>query len=184
MKNNKGRLQFILVALVFLGPLAAAAWLYLGPGEWRPGAATNNGELVEPIIPLPDADLAPVGDAPTATLHGRWSIVYLNRDACDDVCRQTLIQIRQIRLAAGKEAHRLQRVYIGRALPEASWLTEGHTGLHLLAPDSVEAALEPLASGIYLIDPLGNLMMRYPLGTEHKPIYADIKKLLKYSRIG
>lgn len=184
MKTNRGRLQFTLVALVFLGPLAVAAWLYLGPGDWRPGGATNNGELVDPVISLADEALTPVGDAPAATLHGRWSIAYLNRETCDKACKQTLIQIRQIRLAAGKEAHRLQRVYIGQSKPDSAWLVQGHTGLLMLDSEKVEAATRALASGIYIIDPLGNLMMQYPIGTEHKPIFADLKKLLKYSRIG
>ncbi len=187
MSKKSGKIQFILIALVFLGPLAAAAWLYLGPGDWRPAGSTNNGTLVEPVIALPEQTLAPVGDADAGDLHGKWSIAYLNRGACDETCERTLIQIRQIRLAAGKEAHRLQRVYLGTAFASSEWLNLGHAGLQLLdlsQHEAITAALEPLDSGIYLIDPLGNLMMRYPLGTEHKPIYADLKKLLKFSRIG
>lgn len=188
-KRSSGRLQMILVGLVFLGPLAIAAWMYFGPNEYRPIAGTNNGELLEPVITLPMASLQTPGQEPLADdiLRGKWSLAYLNKGPCEQLCEQTLIKIRQIRLATGKEAHRVQRVYLANAFPADDWLAAGHAGLLSARLDSAPAisdALAPLTDGLYLIDPLGNVMMRYSLTVEHKPIYTDLKKLLKFSRIG
>ncbi len=190
--NNKrtiGRAQMILVAVVFLGPLLVALFLYFGDGNWRPIGQTNNGTLVQPVISLPEASLSTRGGQATDSsfLQGKWSIAFLNRGSCEEACRKTLIQIRQIRLAAGSESHRLQRVYLGNQWPDEEWIDAGHSGLIVARPDSDAAFAAELASldtGIYLIDPLGNLMMRYDQSTESKPIFKDLKKLLKYSRIG
>ncbi len=188
-KRRRSRLQIIMVALVFLGPLLVAGYMYFGPEGWRPIGKTNNGELIQPVVVLPVVSLAGPDGTETASdfLKGRWSIVYLNREDCEQRCRETLIQIRQIRLAAGSESHRLQRVFLSADWPDGAWLAAGHTGLLMGDPScdsGFSEALRDFDSGLYLVDPLGNLMMRYPLGTESKPIYKDLKKLLKYSRIG
>lgn len=188
-KQSSGRLQMILVGLVFLGPLAVAAWMYFGPNEYRPGAGTNNGELLDPVITLPAVAMRTPGQETLVNdiFRGKWSLAYLNYGPCEQLCEQTLIKIRQIRLATGKEAHRVQRVYLANTFPADTWLTAGHAGLISAQLDSAPAIREALASftgGLYLIDPLGNVMMRYPLETEPKPIYTDLKKLLKFSRIG
>lgn len=187
--KSAGRLQMILVGLVFLGPLAAAVWMYFGPNEYRPGAGTNFGELLDPVITLPAVALASPADVTLdeETLRGKWSLAYVNKGSCEQLCEQTLIKIRQIRLATGKEAHRVQRVYLANDFPDADWLAAGHAGLvtaELASAPAIERALATQANGIFLIDPLGNVMMRYDLETEPKPIYTDLKKLLKFSRIG
>lgn len=187
---EKSHLQFLLIAVFFVGPLAIAAWLYFGGSNWRPAGQTNHGTLIEPVVTLPVASLATADGSATAPgfLRGKWSLLYLERSDCDERCRQALVQLRQIRLALGAQADRLQRVFLcDGAIPEAPWFEAGHGGLiyAIVATDSsLTAALGSLNSGLYIVDPLGNLMMRYPVNTQSKPIYQDLKKLLKLSRIG
>lgn len=187
---RSSRLQFLLIALFFIGPLVVAAWLYFDESSWRPAGQTNHGTLIQPVITLPAASLtqAEGGDTPREFLRGKWSLLYLERGDCDEGCRQALVQLRQIRLALGAEADRLQRVFLcGGSIPEAPWFEAGHSGLIYALTSgggSLTTALDSLDSGLYIVDPLGNLMMRYPVDTQSKPIYQDLKKLLKLSRIG
>lgn len=188
--SRKSRIQFLLIAAFFVGPLAIAAWLYFGGSDWRPVGQTNHGTLIEPVITLPMASLPTAAglQTPPEFLRGKWSLLYLERSDCGERCRHTLVQLRQIRLAFGAEADRLQRVFLcDGAIPEAPWFEAGHRGLIYAisaAGSSLTAALGPLDSGLYIVDPLGNLMMRYPIDTQSKAIYQDLKKLLKLSRIG
>ncbi|MEO0997088.1 MAG: hypothetical protein AAFX58_06185 [Pseudomonadota bacterium] len=188
--NRRGRLQLVLLAAVFLGPLAVAAWLYYSPAQWAPDGRTNNGMLLQPVIVLPEVALADGSGGETApgALRGRWSLTYLARSDCAETCRSALNTIRQIRLGSGKEALRIQRVLLSdSALPEAAWLAAEQAGLIVARPGSdasFSAAVAELDEGIYLVDPLGNLMMAYPADAAPKPVYADLKKLLKNSRIG
>ena len=184
--KTRGRLQLVIVALIFFGPLAVAAWLYYGPAGWRPGDTTNRGELLQPVVALGDSTLDTAVDAPL--FKGHWSLIYLERGRCDAACQDRLVRIRQIRLATGSEADRVQRVFLSDGpMPDPDWLAAGHAGLITARParDTVFAArIEALDSGFFIADPLGNLILSYPLSTQAKPIYEDLKKLLRNSRIG
>ena len=188
--TRRGRVQFLLLALVFFGPLAVAAWLYLGAGDWRPGATTNNGSLVDPVITLATGpmDSGRGGSTPAELLRDQWSIVYLERGDCAAECRDALLRIRQLRLATGREIDRVQRVLlVDGALPAADWLATEQPGLVTARPSShaeIAAQLAPLGNGIYLVDPLGNLILAYPPESEPKTVYEDLKRLLRNSRIG
>ncbi len=188
--RRRGRLQLLLLAAIFLGPLAVAAWLYNNPERWVPEARTNNGTLLKPVIVLPDVGLADGsgGRVTPEALRGRWSLTYLARSDCAETCRSALNTLRQIRLGSGKEAVRIQRVLLSdSALPDAAWLEAEQAGLIIARPGShirFRLAIDELDEGIYLIDPLGNLIMAYPADAQPKPVYADLKKLLKSSRIG
>ena len=180
----KSRLQLVALATVFFGPFLYAAWLFYA-GGWQPAEHTNKGELVDPPLQLPNLALAtPDGPRPEA-LRGLWSLFYLERADCDDVCRDTLIQVRQIRLAAGRDVDRIGRIYLGATLPDAAWLDAGHKGLIATTADEnpeFAAATAALGGGIYLIDPVGQVMMRFEPGMDSKAIYNDLHKLLKLTR--
>ena len=188
--QRSGRLQLFLVAAIFLGPLAIAAYLYFSPSEWRPDGRTNNGMLIQPVVTLPEESLATPHGGVTGNsfFRGKWSLLYLERDDCGELCRETIVKIRQIRRALGGENDRLQRVFLfGGAIPEKSWFDAGHEGLIYADPATgfrLADTLSVFDTGLYIVDPLGNLLMRYPIETESKPIYQDLKKLLKLSRIG
>jgi hypothetical protein len=177
--------------LLFFGPLAVAMFLYYGT-DWRPGGTGNHGELVQPprptpVVSLPGADGLPAGDG---FLRDRWSLVYVARSPCEEGCREALYNGRQMRLALGRLMDRVERVYLFTAEPpEAGFLAAEHPDLVVVdatgaAGEALLAAFAGQAEGYWLVDPLGNVMMRYPADQAPKGMMEDIKKLLRLSRIG
>jgi hypothetical protein len=112
--------------------------------------------------------------------------------ACADACRKQLFTMRQERLMQGKEMDRVERVWlITDREPIDTMLIRQYDGMHMLHADPARVAKwlpvdagSTAAEHIYLIDPLGNLMMRFPADPEPRKMYKDIAKLLKASAIG
>ncbi len=189
-QRRRGRLQFILLAVMFLGPLALAIYLYYGVDDWSPPGRTNHGTLIEPVVVLPQVpigSLAGESISPQA-LRRHWTMLYVNPEPCGETCRQEIIKIRQVRLALGAEANRVERLYLsGAEPPAADWLERTQAGLISASLDDNPALADALPSrdaAIYFVDPLGNLMMRFPTDADPEDIKDDLKKLLKVSRIG
>ena len=187
---RQGRLQFMLVAALFLGPLVVAMVLYYGDLDWRPSGYSNHGELLLPVENVVD----PLANEATATaVRGSWSLVYVSAEACgiDSACRERLYAARQIRLMLGKNMDRLQRVFLhsGQELDPA-YLADQQAGLVLLQDAALADALlasRPNASaagGFYLLDPLGNLVIYFAPDINPRDVVSDIKHLLSLSHIG
>lgn len=187
-KDFAGRVQLLLIALVFFGPLILAAWLYFSGTGLQPSARTNHGDLLQPLTSLNDT-------LPDSPIHehnqGHWLLVYANDGACDDACDYSLYTLRQSRLMLGKEMDRLQRVFLhGENTPDTVYLAEEHAGLIAFRDNDLSALLNKKlpaglsAGGYYLIDPLGNLVMYFRPDIEPRDMVEDIKHLLKLSRIG
>lgn len=188
---KKGRRTLLLLALVFLGPMAVAMVLYFTGFQWRPAGTTQNGVLFEPARPLPDVTMTLAGEPDAmATLRGKWTLIYIGPGACDAGCRQALVELRQVRRALGRGMDRVQRLYlVTSGSADAGFLAAEHPGLGVLEPgQGVEGVLgvvgEARPGEIFLADPLGNLVMRYPAGTGMKGIHGDLKHLLAISTIG
>jgi len=193
----RGRTPALLVLLLFAAPLAFAFWLYYGSG-WRPTGRTNHGALVDPARPLPKVALSPVGGGqplPKA-FEGKWSLVVIGQgggadQGCDADCRGSLVYARQTWLSLGRELTRVQRVLLAPAgCCDMEFLKREHEGLVALAADTPAAAAllaqfpSPTTDGIYVVDPRGNLMMRYDVHQDPKGLRLDLKKLLDLSHIG
>lgn len=190
VKPGRGRLTLIALAVLFVGPLAVAMLLYKG-GLWTPGAGANHGQLLQPVLTLPrdPQPLAGGGVAEGGYLLGKWSIVHLADGGCDERCAQALIKTRQVRLSLARYIERTQRVVF---LNDTTFSGEAaHPDLLVVrladaAGGEILTALE--ASGgadyVYIVDPLGNLILSYPLDGQPGDIHDDLKKLLRLSRIG
>ena len=175
------RVLYLLIVL-FFGPLAASFALYYG-SAWRPGSRSNHGELYVPAKPLAsDADV----------FRGDWSIVYVGDARCDADCQQTLVFGRQVRLALNQEMKRVRRVFVATDhCCDNPYLGHEHAGLVVV--DAREVGGMKLldvfpetqrAHSLYVVDPLGNLVLRYDARQEPKGFLSDLKKLLKLSHIG
>jgi alkanesulfonate monooxygenase SsuD/methylene tetrahydromethanopterin reductase-like flavin-dependent oxidoreductase (luciferase family) len=187
---RKGRRTLLLLALVFLGPLAVAVGLYYSGFAWRPAGTTEHGVLLDPPPSLPDVALLAGTSATPARLGGKWSLIYVGAAQCPAACRETLIAMRQVRKALGGDMERVQQVFCATGgSPDLAFLQREHPGL-ILATDGAGAAEIAAAIGehaegdIFLADPLRNLILRYPAVTGMKGIHADLQRLLKVSRIG
>jgi len=188
LQPKKGRLQLLLIAAVFLGPLLIAAWLYFQGAELQPVGRTNHGALLEPHInvrdELSDSRLGEQSD-------NVWLLLYRNPGLCDDLCRDALYTLRQSRLMLGKEMDRLQRVFLhGDTVPDTVFVAEEHEGLITTEDSNLAGLLDNKrpadlpAGGYFLIDPLGNLVMYFQPDIDPADMVDDIKHLLRLSRIG
>ena len=91
-RQGKGRVQLLLIAAVFLGPLALAAWLYFAGQGLTPEGRTNSGALLQPIVNLPEA----LPQSPLrGQIDGHWVLLYTNTGDCDDACELSLYTLRQ-----------------------------------------------------------------------------------------
>lgn len=180
--------KFLLLIGVFVVPVIAAWIAYFG---WRPAAHSNYGTLLN-VTPLAHTAGVSVDGQPydLAALRGKWVMVHLGGGRCDAACRQQLYLMRQTRIAQGKAQSRIERLWVvdDTAQPDASLLAE-HPGLLVWRPaDAAFVAQFPAgaarASHIYLLDPLGNLMLRFPADPDPKRMMKDLKLLLKASQIG
>lgn len=195
---RRGRRQLLAVAAIFFVPLFVAFWLYYGPGHWRPTGGTNQGEIIDPARPLPAVSLEKPDGTQTGEqfLRGKWTLLYVGNGACGPECRKALFLTRQSRIALNKDMDRLQRVFlVTQRCCDSKYLAAEHPDLLVARLDSPAGARlihefpaypdAPGAAGrIYLVDPLGNLMMSYPRGGPDKALLTDLKKLLRLSHIG
>ena len=167
---RRGRLKLALLALFFAAPfvLAWLAWWL----DWAPGTTSNYGELITPARPL--------AGAPLDRLRGKWVLVTFDRAACDAYCEKKLYFMRQVRRAQGKDMDRVERLWVlvGAGEPRAAILPgiEG-TRFARLSPDAFPGIA---VDHIYLVDPSGNLMMRFPRDPDPAKMIKDLQRLLKY----
>jgi len=186
------RTLYLLLAVCVAPVIASYTAYYLLP----PSGRTNYGALIEPQRPLPALTLRQLDGTAVeaASLRGSWLMVQVADGACDAACEKKLWQMRQVRLTTGKDADRVQRLWliIDESPLATSVIREYDGTIFLRARASEVAAFLPLPAGpgtgltdhIWLIDPLGNLMMRWPKDADPSRMKKDLIKLLKASGIG
>jgi hypothetical protein len=177
----------MLLAALYLIPLVAAFWMYYG-ASWRPAQRTNHGELILPARELPRASAA----YGAGTFTHAWSLVYVGAATCDDSCENALYVMRQTHLGLNNGMDRVQRVFVatGSSRTQES-LAHEHPGLVVInatGQDAQELVRQfpelDRAHAIFIVDPLGNLMMRFDSRSNPKGLREDLTKLLKLSNIG
>jgi len=185
---RRGRLKLLLLAAFFALPVAGG-WLAYTLG-WAPGTTGNYGELLAPVA-VPDSALTDLEgrSLKLSALRGRWVLIAFDAAACDAYCERKLYFLRQSRRALGPDMQRVERVWVlTDAATPAPALLAAIEGTHVVRATGAlgEAFPAPhtVADHIYLVDPLGNLMMRFPRDPDPGLIIKDLRRLLKYSRIG
>lgn len=184
---------YLLLAVCFAPVLAGYYFYFLAP----PSGRTNYGTLVDPQRPLPALNTTLQDGTPydLRTLRGNWVMLIADEAACAEACQKKLWQMRQIRTATGKNAERVERVFLVLDdAPLQTMLLREFDGTHVLRArrDEVQkflalpadASQGGLTDHIWLIDPISNQMMRWPQAAEERRIKKDLDRLLKYSRIG
>jgi cytochrome oxidase Cu insertion factor (SCO1/SenC/PrrC family) len=188
----RGRRTLLIVAAVFLVPVAVAFTLYYG-ALWRPAKSSRQGGLIDPARPLAVAGLRHADGtvAGPEVFSGKWTLIYIGDGRCDEACRKALVFGRQSRLALNNEMTRVQRVFLatGNCCDSTYFASEqaGLVALDASAPEAAELLAQfPLGreQTLFVVDPLGNLMMRHDASHTSKDLLSDLKKLLKLSHIG
>jgi cytochrome oxidase Cu insertion factor (SCO1/SenC/PrrC family) len=185
------------ILLTFLIPFALAGWYYRHPQALALGGV-NHGTLLQPTLNLASLQLSTLNGQPFTEqqIHGHWWLIYVTPDSCDKTCQTHLYDLHQIRTATGKDRTRVARALISfstdtsidRLLQAAQDDTQ-----HLLAnKQQFQQALQALPSTtlalqqgyLYLVDPLGNLVLGYPPHTKPEDLLKDLQRLLRISQIG
>jgi len=193
--RKRGRWMLWLVLLVCASPMIASYFTYY---VIKPEKRNNYGTLIDQRAhPVPAMATTTLDGRPQALeqFKGKWVMLMVGPGACPDSCRKQLFALRQLRLMQGKEADRIERVWlITDREPLDTLIIREYDGTHMLRADGATvASWLPADTGttpadhIYLIDPLGHLMMRFPKDPqlqEVRKVYKDINKLLKASAVG
>ena len=196
MKQNdpkrNGRWKLFAVIAICASPVIAS---YLTYYVIKPEGRTNYGALIDPRAhPVPALGTVTLDGRPAGldAFKGKWIMLQAADAECETTCRSRLQDMRQLRLAQGKDMDRIERVWlITDDLPLETMLMREYDGTRMLRVKlAVLTSWLPTEEGgsvvdhIYLIDPLGNLMMRFPKNADPNRIKKDLAKLLKASRIG
>lgn len=190
-RTRVGRWKMLMVFLVCAAPVVASYFTYY---VVRPDGRRNFGELIDPQRPLPDVSgTAMDGQSVNLrTLKGQWLLITVAGGACDAVCTSNLYLQRQLRESLGKEKDRLDRVWlVSDSVPVPDALKPALKDATVLTVPAAQlgAWLEPqagnsLSAHLYLVDPLGNWMMRFPAnltaGIAPK-VKADLERLMRAS---
>jgi cytochrome oxidase Cu insertion factor (SCO1/SenC/PrrC family) len=181
------RTKLVILVALFAAPIAASLVTY---HFFPPAGGGSYGELLLPpatVTPQPFDDPAGARFA-FGQLRGKWVLVASDSGACEAACAAKLTLLRQVRLALGREAARVERVFVVDDVRRpASTTLDSFDGMRVaLTPPGLQ--LPPGAvndrAHVYLVDPNGNVMMRWPAAAEAKRMLGDLKRLLKASQIG
>ena len=190
-RSRSKRLVPVLLALLFVGPFATAIYMYYYGGDgWRPEGSVAHGILIQNPASL-DNDTVLLPNGKTVAFANKWSLLYVGDGHCDTACEQALYQLRQVREALGRDMSRVERYFITTSgTPDAEFIHGAHPDLIVIDGTVTEAGKVLAALGsygeadVFVVDPLGNVMMRFPAGTSMKDMHKDLSLLLKASSIG
>jgi hypothetical protein len=160
---------------------------------WRPPAQAVHGQLIDPPRPLAAIPLAPIeGGAPTPVFSPHWTLTYVGNGVCTESCRRALFVMRQARLLLNQDMQRVERVFLASSnCCERELLQRDHPGVRIFDASGPEA--QPLLAAfpadrresfVFIVDPLGNLVLRESIDADPKGLLDDLRKLLRLSHIG
>jgi hypothetical protein len=191
LRTRRGRLWMVLVWIICAAPVVAS---YLTFYVIRPESRSSFGDLIEPQRPVPDLAARSLDGNPVnlMSLKGQWLLISVAGGACNSACEQHLYLQRQLRESVGREKDRVDWVWLvtdDAIVPNA--LRPALSGATVLAVP--QAALSRWLSAdaghqidehLYLVDPLGNWMMRFPAGLDLQSAAKakrDLDRLLRAS---
>jgi hypothetical protein len=190
---RRGRWTLLLLAIICAAPIIGSYFTYyvIKPA----GGTTSYGALIQPQRPIPEALTVTGADGkavPLASLRGRWLMISIDGSACDKACATKLYFMRQVRATQGPERERVVEVWLRTdSAPVPDVIRNAYPDTQMLVADPAAlAAWLPVDAGttlqdhLFVVDPNGNLMMRFPKDPNPTKIKGDITKLLKWSSIG
>jgi len=173
--SRKQLIVMITIAAISLGGSYALYYASLSGGTW---GTTNKGVFVDPAINAASLELVNRDGASVSGVETWWLWV-VQPAGCDSACDDALHQLRQAHILLHREAGRVTRGLVTPTPVDPGELDERYPDLEFLS-----GPIGELSPGIYIVDPLGNLVLHYPLDAAGKPVLDDLKRLLKVSQIG
>ena len=190
MSLSRQQLTLIGIFALFLGPVLLVILMRSAWWQYQPGGLKNQGLLVQPPVQLP---LKPI-----PSVEGKWSILYVLDQPCQQVCIENVTALRQIHRATGRNREHLAIVLLSESqvdadlqvrlesiYPEFTLVTDPDgTGLKTLAVVNSNLAGDASVPGnmnTYVMDPMINVILAYEVDTNPADIHKDLKRLLKWS---
>lgn len=185
--RKANRRKLLLLLALMCAPVVISYALYFS--GYKP-ESTHYGDLI-PIVKVTGSVTNQTDNTilRMKDLHGKWVLVTVDSGYCDEACQKKLYLMRQVRLIQGKEMHRIERLWLinDNVIPDTGLLRQYEGTFFASAKDSeildfIETK-ETQTKHIYLIDPIGNLMMRFPIDLDGKKMGQDLKRLLHVSQL-
>jgi len=198
---RKNKITMLILFSMFAAPILAAIYIFnTNPADSY--KTKNRGNLIRPAVELKNIELQYVDSGKPYKLvdqEHQWLMVFIGAGECDKDCKRQLVVMRQTRLAQGGEFTRINRLYVmmdtqtdqfmsevkkfhpGLAIVNGSSAQLKHVTKQFLLDDKVDVGH---SNRIYIVDPIGNLMMYYDLDANATDIAKDLKRLLHVSQMG
>ena len=184
---NSNQIKLLLIISIFLLPFIISFLLlddYTEDKEWE---TTNYGELIKPIVPITNIKINTISNiSNTNSFNGKWSLLYYLKNDCLKTCEDNIHLLRQVNTALGKDMDRLQRILMfDENVQYSSEFLTSYPGLIYIynKPNILHGLLSSLLEGessILLIDPLGNVILKYSEELQGKKLLKDLKNFLSY----
>ncbi len=192
--NRRGHWTLVALCLIFIAPMLLAWYVYKHPKLLS--GHTSQGQLLSPMVEFNSLNVTAL-DGAQQVWQKKWTVLYVTSLPCTKECQQIIYKMQQIRTATGKERQRVNRLVLFIAdnqaqlsekpsLIKLSQKEYAGTLLTFLPPDLWQQQAKPRVelNKLYLVDPLGNIMLSYPADVAPKAIFKDLQHLLRISQIG
>jgi hypothetical protein len=196
-KTKKRGITLWVLVILFASPYILF-FLYDHYKDVLPNVATsNNGDLISPVRSISNIDLLGLDNKKiNDKLMGKWVLLTVANSACDQLCQKNIYHVRQIHRAMSGNSHRVRKLLVLSETTHIQALTKKlqnypKTHVAMGSATSIQALMSLLKNpnpkaenGIYIIDPLGNYMMSYPVDFDAMLIIKDLERLLAISKLG
>ena len=175
------RKEFWMLLAMFILPIAFGTLFFYANPNYFSESTVNYGELVRPVIAIDGVDIE-IDSA--SSLQGIWTMVYVS-SRCDNVCEKAVADMKTIRTLMNADMRRIQRMIIieDNSMPTSN--DESLIKARIISEKLTQSLKKYTDNAIYLIDPIGNIMLYYePQNIDIRLVIKDLKRLFKYSRIG
>ena len=173
--------EFWMLLAMFILPIAFGTLFFYANPNYFSDSTVNYGELVRPVIATDDTDIEIEG---SASLQDIWTMVYVS-SRCDDDCEKAVADMKTIRTLMNADMRRIQRMIIIENNSTPTVNDETLIKAKITSEKLTKSLKKYTENVIYLIDPIGNIMLYYePQNIDIRLVIKDLKRLFKYSRIG
>jgi len=183
----RARLKLLAIMALFAAPIVASTVTY---HFFRPESTANYGQLITPPAAITTARFLGAGGGSFGfeEVRGKWVLIASDSGACPEACVAKLTLMRQVRLMLGRKASRVVRVYVAddtrTMTPQALAPFDGTIAITVQPGTLLPLSAVNDRAHIYVVDPLGNVMMRFPADAEPRRMLRDLERLLKASQVG
>ena len=173
--------EFWMLLAMFILPIAFGTLFFYANPNYFSESTVNYGELVRPVIVIDESDIEIDSEA---SLQGIWTMVYVS-SRCDDACEKAVTDMKTIRTLMNDDMRRIQRMIIIKDNSTPKNRDESLIKAKITSEKLTQNLKKYTENAIYLIDPIGNIMLYYePQNIDIRLVIKDLKRLFKYSRIG